>query len=212
MIAIYVILGILLFLFAFLIIPVRVKIRYREQEKRDLKIVNNINIYIFYFIKIKTLKLENKEKIEKKNNSYKVDAIFKVINTYLDYLKKEKAIIKADDITKIIKSIYYEKMDIDVGINLSDPIANAYAITMLNILINILIMKNQDRMNIKNIKYNTYISNNIFNLRLKCIIRFSLANTIITIIKIIIRLSEVKRKHGKESSNRFIDGNSYDVN
>lgn len=211
MIAIVIIIILTLIMGVFFI-PIRVKIDYAEKERKDLKILNKIEIYIFYFIKIKTIELKNKKEIENKKGSYKVDAIFKLVSTYIEYSKKEKEIINTKDLKKIINSIYYEKINIDLGINLKDPIINAYLITAINILLNLFIIKKQNKMKIKNVSYATYISNNIFNLKLNCIIRFRVANTIITIIKIIVRLREVEKKYGEKSSNRLANGNSYDIN
>ncbi len=211
MIAIVIIIILTLIMGVFFI-PIRVKIDYVEKERKDLKILNKIEIYIFYFIKIKTIELKNKKEIENKKGSYKVDAIFKLVSTYIEYSKKEKEIINTKDLKKIINSIYYEKINIDIGINLKDPIINAYLITAINILLNLFIIKKQNKMKIKNVSYATYISNNIFNLKLNCIIRFRVANTIITIIKIIVRLREVEKKYGEKSSNRLANGNSYDIN
>lgn len=211
MIAIVIIIILTLIMGVFFI-PIRVKIDYAEKERKDLKILNKIEIYIFYFIKIKTIELKNKKEIENKKGSYKVDAIFKLVSTYIEYSKKEKEIINTKDLKKIINSIYYEKINIDIGINLKDPIINAYLITAINILLNLFIIKKQNKMKLENVSYATYISNNIFNLKLNCIIRFRVANTIITIIKIIVRLREVERKYGEKSSNRLANGNSYDIN
>lgn len=211
MIAIVIIIILTLIMGVFFI-PIRVKIDYAEKERKDLKILNKIEIYIFYFIKIKTIELKNKKEIENKKGSYKVDAIFKLVGTYIEYSKKEKEIINTKDLKKIINSIYYEKINIDIGINLKDPIINAYLITAINILLNLFIIKKQNKMKLENVSYATYISNNIFNLKLNCIIRFRVANTIITIIKIIVRLREVERKYGEKSSNRLANGNSYDIN
>lgn len=211
MIAIVIIIILTLIMGVFFI-PIRVKIDYAEKERKDLKILNKIEIYIFYFIKVKTIELKNKKEIENKKGSYKVDAIYKLVSTYIEYSKKEKEIINTKDLKKIINSIYYEKINIDIGINLKDPIINAYLITVINILLNLFIIKKQNKMKLKNVSYATYISNNIFNLKLNCIIRFRVANTIITIIKIIVKLREVERKYGEKSSNRLANGNSYDIN
>lgn len=212
MIAIYIILIILVLILGLILIPIRVKIDYAEKERKDLKVLNKIEIYIFYFIKIKKIELKNKKEIENKNGNYKIDAIYKLLSTYIEYLKKEKQLITSKDIKKLLNSIYYEKLNIDVGINLQNPIVNAYLITIINIVLNLFIMKNQSKMKLKNTSYSTYISNNIFNLKLNCIIRFRVANTIITIIKIIVKLRKVEKKYGEKSSNRLTYGNSYDIN
>lgn len=207
-----VIIVILTLIIGLFFIPIRVKIDYVEKERKDLKVLNKIEIYIFYFLKIKTVKLKNKKEIENKKGSYKIDAIYKLVSTYIEYSKKEKEIINTKDLKKLINSIYYEKLNIDVGINLKDPIINAYLITIINILLNLFIIKNQSKIKLKNLDYSTYISNNIFNLKLNCIIRFRVANTIITIIKVIVKLRKVEKKYGEKSSNRLTYGNSYDIN
>lgn len=207
-----VIIVILTLIIGLFFIPIRVKIDYVEKERKDLKVLNKIEIYIFYFLKIKTVKLKNKKEIENKKGSYKIDAIYKLVSTYIEYSNKEKEIINTKDLKKLINSIYYEKLNIDVGINLKDPIINAYLITIINILLNLFIIKNQSKIKLKNLDYSTYISNNIFNLKLNCIIRFRVANTIITIIKVIVKLRKVEKKYGEKSSNRLTYGNSYDIN
>ncbi|MDO4283354.1 MAG: hypothetical protein Q4D02_06905 [Clostridia bacterium] len=203
---------ILILVISIIVIPVRFKIQYREDEKKNLQVKNKIEIYILYFIKIKTVKMKDKSNIDKEDGEYRVNAIYKILNMYLKYLRQQEMIMTKEDLKKIFDSIYIEKMNLKFGINLSNPILNAYVIVLANTIINMFIMKNERKMKLKNIEYSTYVSENIFNLKLNCIIRFHLANTIITIIKMIIRIREVSKKNGKESSNRFSNANSYDIN
>jgi len=194
MIAIYIILIIIILIILSIVFPIRIKIHYNESEKKELKIVNKIEIYIFKIIKVKSIEIKSKNKIEKKKSNYKVNAIYKLINNYVEYIKKEKKIMSKKEFSKIFKSIYYEKMDFDIGINLNNPIINAYIIALSNIFINMFIIKNEKRINLTNMNYSTYISNNIFNLRINAIIRVKLVNIIVVIAKIVMRVMKIKRK------------------
>lgn len=197
MIAIYIVTFLILAIIVTLLIPIRLKIYYSESERKNLKVKNRIEIYILYFFKIKTIRLENKKKIKSKN--YNINAIYKVINSYMEYYKNQEKMITKKEISDLINNIYYEKMDITLKINLKNPILNSYIISIINIIINIFIIKNQKRMNLKNTRYFTTISDNIFNANITSIVRIKLINIIAIVIKIGVRAIKLKRNNKKSN-------------
>lgn len=197
MIAIYIVTFLILAIIVTLLIPIRLKIYYSESERKNLKVKNRIEIYILYFFKIKTIRLENKKKIKSKN--YNINAIYKVINSYMEYYKNQEKMITKKEISDLINNIYYEKMDITLKINLKNPILNSYIISIINIIINIFIIKNQKRMNLKNTRYFTTISDNIFNANITSIVRIKLINIIAIVIKIGVRAIKLKSNNKKSN-------------
>lgn len=191
-------------------IPIKVKIDYTEEEKKKLDIKNKIEIYILGVIKIKTIRLNQEDKIKKKG-TYQINATYQLLSNYFEYLRQEERYVQKNNFKKIFHSIFFEQLDILIGFNLQEPILNAYLMALINGVLNIFFAINTSNINLKNTNYITYVSNDFFHLQVKGIIKFRIVNNIITILKIVKRIREVKKKNGKATSNRFAYANRYDV-
>ena len=102
-------------------------------------------------------------------------------------------------VTGILKTVKIHKLDMDLGINLNDPIYNAYIIALINALIPLFIVNNKN-INLDNIKYNTFISEKTLFLNIKCELSISIIRNIFRIFKIIIVLIKQKIKEAKNKS------------
>lgn len=209
----YIILTIVILLIILvLIIPLKVKvdISIKNTTEEDLNTKNKIEIYILKFIKIKTIDVKQKDKIGEneynqniklKEEKNVLSDISKTASNFINYEKRNSLLISKDEIIKLKESMTFEEFFLIFGFNLKDPIINAYVISILNSIINIYISKNVDKFTLENTAYKTYISNKIIDLRFYSIINFKLVNTIIIILKIIIKLRKVVNKNGKTTSN-----------
>ena len=207
-----------------ILIPSRIKIKYevdnnfdKNEKNENLDIDNYIKVYIFYFIKIKKIKIEDKEKVDIdksaiKKTSFKLtfDIISKFLLQLLNIRKIDEALITKQEIDYILKQTYIEKLELNLGFNLKEVILNAYLISLLNAVINMFFAKNIEKINFKKTKYCTYISDKVLNIKIDSIIRFNFANTMIVILKILLRYRKVVKKDGKSTSNRKFNDDSYD--
>lgn len=221
MIFLYIILGVLALAILIIITPLKVELRYeintnfdKSNNLEQLNTVNYINLYILNFIKIKKFKMDNKENEKEKNNSpsgKKVfDIIAKFLIQYIKYEKLDQALLSTKEIKRLKSSLYYEKIDLNIGVNFKDVVLNSYIISLLNALINMYFAKNADKINFSKASYITYISNKIINIKINSIIKVKLVNTIGIIIKLIISFRKVVKKDGRTTSNRKLNANSYD--
>ncbi len=222
----YIISIILLLIFLVIIIPLKVKLKYiiktnfnKEDSDENINILNYIDIYIFRIIKVKRIKIQTKQKSDSDSKIYQknstivkviFDTIYKLILDAMNYKKFDEALLNRKDLKKINKALSFQKVDIDIGINLKNVILNAYLISFLNAVINMYIAKNVNKFNLKDTKYTTFISNEILNLKTDCIINLKLVNTIIVIIKTIFKFRKVVNKDGRTTSNRKFNDDSYD--
>lgn len=182
-----------------------------------------------YYLKIKILGFilifkKDLNKNKKKNDDNKLyknvsnDPLEMVINSVFNALDKavtgekiNKVLLNSKDIKTIINSIYVKKIYLDLGINLLQPILNAYISTFINVVINMFIAKNIKNFNLQNTKYKTYISGEVYNIKIDSIIHLQLANIIYIIIKIIFKLRKVEKKNVRyKTSNRKFNDDSYD--
>lgn len=201
------------------ILPTFNKIKKYKSETVKEKHYLKIKILGFILIFKKDL---NKNK--KKNNDNKLyknvsnDPLEMVINSVFNALDKAvtgekiyKGLLNSKDIKTIINSIYVKKIYLDLGINLLQPILNAYISTLINVVINMYIAKNIKKFNLQNTKYKTYISGEVYNIKIDSIIHLQLANIIYIIIKIIFKLRKVEKKNVRyKTSNREFNDDSYD--
>lgn len=201
------------------ILPTFNKIKKYKSETVKEKHYLKIKILGFILIFKKDL---NKNK--KKNNDNKLyknvsnDPLEMVINSVFNALDKAvtgekiyKGLLNSKDIKTIINSIYVKKIYLDLGINLLQPILNAYISTLINVVINMYIAKNIKKFNLQNTKYKTYISGEVYNIKIDSIIHLQLANIIYIIIKIIFKLRKVEKKNVRyKTSNRKFNDDSYD--
>ena len=215
MFVIYSIAIIILLLLLILIIPTRIRFKYnistdfnKSKDNEELKTLNYVEIYILYFLKVKKVKIGNTQEAGRKKKI--IGVIYKFLLDFLNFKKIDEVILKKNELKKLGEYIYIEKLDLDIGINLKNILTNVYVIAILNALINMYFAKKINKMNKENVRYETYISNKILNIDLDSIIRFSLVNTIIIIIKIITRVRKVVKEDGKTTSNRKLNDDSYD--
>ncbi len=208
----YILIGIILVISLVLFIPLKIKFKlslktHEENKNEDMNFDNYIKIYLFGIIRIKKIKINQKGKVEKENTTNvdkpkkAIDDVLYATDKFVTYEKKNKLFLKPKDFIKIKNSMTFKKFYLNIGINLQEVITNAYVIAFLNALINIYIAKNQSLFDLKNTKYNTYISNKIFNIDFNGIINLKLVHTITVLIKLFINLRKVAKKDGKRTSN-----------
>lgn len=204
----YIILGIfVLIVISILFIPLKVEIKFSLKTKNEnLKLSNYIKIYILRFIRVKKFNIKQKEDTGQEPNSTSkisrqiIDNSVNVIKNIITYEKQDTALLDKKDFSKIKKNISYSKFYLNIGYNLQDPILNAYAMAFFNTVINMYLSKNINKFNIERTKYSTCISDKIYDIDFYSIINLNLVNTIIVIIKVIIRLKKVVKKNGKQTT------------
>ena len=136
---------------------------------------------------------------------------FKGGNTGIDRKLPWKDFVKAYEKDYIALKEAGEKLDLDFGINFINPIVNAYVLTLINVLINMFIAGYIDKFNLENTRYKTYISGEVYNIKIHSIIEAKFANIIYIILKIKFKLRKVEKKNVRnKTSNRKFDDDSYD--
>lgn len=193
----------------------------KKYKSETVKEKHYLKIKILGFILIFKKDLNKNKKKNDDNKLYKNvsnDPLEMVINSVFNALDKavtgekiNKVLLNSKDIKTIINSIYVKKIYLDLGINLLQPILNAYILTFINVVINMFIAKNIKKFNLQNTKYKTYISGEVYNIKIDSIIHLQLANIIYIIIKIIFKLRKVEKKNVRyKTSNRKFNDDSYD--
>lgn len=212
----YIALTIIFLIILILVIPIKITIDY-EYYSKDYDVNNEdvkreFRIYILRFIKVKTIKKVKKEKSKNKKNKDN-NVVYNILSVYKKYkqISKDENSIGNNELDKLKKNIKFQKIDLDVGYNTKNLILNSYLMAYLNYLINSYIAKNSDNFNLKNIKYNTYISKNLFKIRFKSIVNLNFVNTIYIILKLIIKNMKGGKNNGKKASNRRFNDNCYDI-
>lgn len=174
----------------------KVKINYLEENKSSNLIQNKNYIELYLFgIKIKNIRLERKIHAPKTSNK-ETNTIYMIAKQIKNSLTYNQIL---DIITGLLKTVKVNKLDMDLGINLNDPIYNAYIIALINALIPLFIVNNKN-INLDNIKYNTFISEKTLFLNIKCELSISIIRNIFRIFKIIIVLIKQKIKEAKNKS------------
>ena len=174
----------------------KVKINYLEENKSSNLIQNKNYIELYLFgTKIKNIKLERKIHAPKTSNK-ETNTIYMIAKQIKKSLSYNEIL---DIVTGILKTVKIHKLDMDLGINLNDPIYNAYIIALINALIPLFIANNKN-INLDNIKYNTFISEKTLFLNIKCELSISIIRNIFRIFKIIIVLIKQKIKEAKNKS------------
>lgn len=219
----YFIIAIFALILLVLIFPIRIQLRYSKRHRPknernnvldDIISVNDsypnqnyLVIYVFYFIPICKLELDKtKSKKGKKKKQKKYEKLRKkiiasdILNTVsnffislIDYDKTNKFYFNSKDIKNINKHLKYKKLDLNLGINFFEPIINAYAIAFINAIINIYIAKNVKQFNLSKTTYNTYISQEIYNLRLDLQMSVSLIFISPQILKFLVKNKKAKK-------------------
>lgn len=226
---IYAVSIIILLLFIMLFVfPIKIEIKYEIVPTfNKLKKYKSETVKEKHYLKIKLLGfilVYKKDLNKKKNDDKKLyknvsnDPLEMVINLVFNALDKaligekiNKALLNSKDIKNFINSIYVKKLKLDLGINLINTILNAYISTLINVAINMFIANNINRFNLENTRYKTYISGEVYNIKIDSIIHLQLANIIYIIIKIIFKLRKVEKKNVRsKTSNRKFNDDSYD--
>lgn len=226
---IYAVSIIILLLFIMLFVfPIKIEIKYEIVPTfNKLKKYKSETVKEKHYLKIKLLGfilVYKKDLNKKKNDDKKLyknvsnDPLEMVINLVFNALDKaligekiNKALLNSKDIKNFINSIYVKKLKLDLGINLINTILNAYISTLINVAINMFIANNINRFNLENTRYKTYISGEVYNIKIDSIIHLQLANIIYIIIKIIFKLRKVEKKNVRsKASNRKFNDDSYD--
>lgn len=190
----------------------KIRIKYMEKEETSnmMESDNYIAIYLFEIIKIKKIKIERKIHTDNKNGNNKV------VNTFFMMVKQIIKSLQLEEINKIVKNILktikVNKLDLNLGINFSDPILNAYSIAIINSVLPIFLISNNRNINLDNIRYNTYISKKVVDLKVDSIISVSIVKNIISILKIVFLIVKGGIKNGNKTSNRISNDNFNDFN
>ena len=208
----YIILGIIvLIIILILFIPLKVEIKFslktkNQNNNENLKLSNYIKIYILRFIRVKKFNIKQKENTGKEASGDSkvlkqiIDNSVNVIENLIGYEKQDSVLLSKKDIGKLKKNASYSKFYLNIGYNFKDPLVNGYMMAFLNSVINMYLAKNINRFNIDRTKYSTYISNKVYDIDIYRIINLNLVNTIIVIIKLIIKLKKVVKKNGKQTT------------
>ncbi len=176
------------------------KINYIEKNKESnlIETENYINIY-FLGIRVKKIKLERKIHAPYKKNNTKTNTIYMILKQIIRSLKYDEIV---NLVIRIPKTIKIHKLDMDLGINLNDPIYNAYAIAVINAVFPLLIAYNSKSINLDNIKYTTFISDKTLFLNIKCNVSISIIKNIFRIFKVIFALIKLKIKELKKDKTK----------
>ena len=190
----------------------KIRIKYIEKEETSnmMESDNYIALYLLKIIKIKKINIERKIHTDNKNGNNKVaNAFFMMAKQIIISLQLEQInkIIK-----NILKTIKVNKLDLNLGINFSDPILNAYSIAIINSVLPIFLISNNRNINLDNIRYNTYISKKVIDLKVDSIISVSIVKNIISILKIVFLIVKGGIKNGNKTSNRISNDNFNDFN
>ena len=190
----------------------KIRIKYMEKEETSnmMEIDNYISLYLFEIIKIKKIKIERKIHTDNKTGNNKE------VNTFFMIAKQIIKLLQLEEINKIVKNILktikVNKLDLNLGINFSDPILNAYSIAIINSVLPIFLISNNRNINLDKIRYNTYISKKVVDLKVDSIISVSIVKNIISILKIVFLIVKGGIKNGNKTSNRISNDNFNDFN
>ncbi len=167
----------------------KINLKYIEEDRDKSKIEtrNNIALYLFG-IKVKKIKIARTIHGKEKSNKL-VNNSFMIIKQVLR-ATKNKDLLKIGN--KIIKTIKVEKLNLKLGINLQDPIANAYSIALINALLPTYLAKQQIALD--NLKYETFIANKVIYIDVYTSIQFPILKNIINILKIIFIVIKENKK------------------
>lgn len=170
----------------------KIKVKYLEKEKGKNELENDNQIAI-YLLGIKIKKIRLNRTIHGKKNSNKYTNTFYMIVKQILRATKNTQLLK--QVNKIIKTIKIEKIDLNLGLHLQDPILNAYSIVLVNSILPTLLNKQQIALN--NLKYNTFISNKVIYIDAYTTIQIPILKNVINIIKVMIIVIK-ENKNSKE--------------
>lgn len=189
----------------------KIKIHYVEKNDNanNIELNNHIALYLFG-IKIKKISLDKRipNKAQKKDNKV-INTIFTIIRQILRSLERQDIVNIIGD---ILKSIKVKRLDLKLGINLENILLNVYSIALINAILPIILRLNNKNLDLKHIKYETYISRKVIDLHIDSIIHVSIVKNIVSIIKIIFLVMKGGIKNGNKTSNRISNDNINDLN
>lgn len=227
----YILISFILILFVILFVfPITIEIKddikptfnkIKKYKNESIKEKHYVKIKILKFITVykrdlDTNKNENDSKKLYKNTTNDplemlVNSVFNALDKAVTSEKVNKALLNSKDFKNIINSICVKKLHLDFGINLINSIVNAYVSTFINVIINMVIASNINKFNLEDTRYKTYISGEVYNIKIDSIIDVKLANIIYIIFKIIYKLRKVEKKNVRnKTSNRKFNDDSYD--
>lgn len=227
----YILISFILILFVILFVfPITIEIKDNIKPTfNKIKKYKNESVKEKHYVKFKILKFitvykRDLDKNKNENDSKKLyknitnDPLEMVVNSVFNALDKavtsekvNKALLNSKDFKNIINSMYIKKLHLDFGINLINSIVNAYVSTLINVIINMVIASNINKFNLEDTRYKTYISGEVYNIKIDSIIDVKLANIIYIIFKIIYKLRKVEKKNVRnKTSNRKFNDDSYD--
>lgn len=180
---------------------IKCKVSLEKGLKSEFEANGIIKIYIFKFLCVKKVnigehRVPKTEKIKEENDKF-----------------LHKVILNKDGISAIkdvLKSIKIEIFDGSFFFNLYEPIINSYINSTINTIIPIIL--NIVHTNFKNIKYSSGISEELLDVKIKCIISIPIVKNISSIYKIIITLLKGGIKNGRKTSNRISNDYINDIN
>jgi len=189
----------------------KIKFKYVEanENSETIDIHNDISLYVLG-IKIKTIRL-GREMHSSKGKDEKVNTAYMILNQLKEIYNQREIF---DEFNKLIKTIKFKKLYISLGINLDDPINNAYIIALINSLISLVLAKNSKNINLKETGYETFISQKTIYFKVDSIVSLPLVKNIFILIRIIKFFIKMKggKKNGYKTSNRIINDNINDIN
>lgn len=227
----YILISFILILFVILFVfPITIEIKDNIKPTfNKIKKYKNESIKEKHYVKFKILKFitvykRDLDKNKNENDSKKlyknttndplemvVNAVFNALDKAVTSEKVNKVLLNSKDFKNIINSIYVKKLHLNFGINLINSIVNAYVSTFINVIINMVIASNINKFNLGDTRYKTYISGEVYNIKIDSIIDVKLANIIYIIFKIIYKLRKVEKKNVRnKTSNRKFNDDSYD--
>ena len=169
----------------------KIKIKILEENKSESLIENRGYIGIYFFgIRVKKIIIDRKIHGTKSGNK-KTNTIYMLIKQIIRSLENKEILEIANN---LLKSIKIHKLDLNLGINLEDPIINAYSIALINSVLPMVIMYNDKKVNLKNISYNTFISDKVVYLDVNSIIYISILKNLKSIFKIIFKINGSKKR------------------
>lgn len=231
MLWIYVLIAIFFVIFLAIIVPIKVELKdiiipsvNKIKKYKSQSVIQNSYFKIKIFRIIPILKIDL-DKIKKKNDTKKlyknltndpiemvINAVFNILDKAITGQKINKALLKPREIRNIIRNIDFQKLHLDIGFNFLNVILNAYISAFLNATLNMFISKNINRFNLNDLRYKTYISGEVYNIKIDGIFNIKLANIIGIIIKIIFKLRKVEKKNGRnKTSNRRFNDDGNDI-
>lgn len=167
----------------------KIKIKISEKNENETQIENKGYVAIYILgIRIKKIIIDKKFNAKRKANK-NLNTVYMLIKQIMSSLENKEIL---EIINDLLKSIKIHKLDLKLGINLEDPIINAYSIALINSILPMAIMYNDKKVNFKNISYNTFISNEVIYLDVKSVVYVSIFKNLKSIFKLIFKVRTKK--------------------